>query len=218
MYNSIQLVMKYLLMFICLGNESLVMAQAKYELKISMDEIRCIKAVEGPFDTNEDIAGASWIHYYQNRQTNHRVGPYRDNFNCLFRKRPLHVLFSTEALNTTDQTVFKIEQGNLVDLAEFSVPMIIPDLLYDDLFNLVIYVGGDFFDEDFSNAHYTYCKQCLKASEDFMIDMRKYRNSLNIARIGQSDSLEILIDWYENKNSDSSRIRIKYSVIATRTQ
>ncbi|MFZ1423914.1 MAG: hypothetical protein WAS55_08835 [Saprospiraceae bacterium] len=208
--------MKTILLLVFFGSTIYLSGQAKYDLKLSFDQIKCVKAVEGPFDTNEEIGGASWVQNYITK-TGDRVGPNSRFIDSRFSVLPLHILFSTDNYETTSEPFYRIEQGNFVDLSGDSNPLYIRNLSFDDLFGLRIYIQSSMNDVELLQTHYNYCKQCIDGNT-FLIDMRKYRNSMKIARLGQSDNLEFLIDWFENKDTkNASQLKLKYTVTITRT-
>lgn len=196
----------------------------KYTVRVTFLRITCLKVVEAPFDTKEDLYGYADIPIYVMKDQNgvlKRNGTIKttpDFYNNL-TQFPSYVAgkFGVVFPESGPRELGKDESLTVSKLIEYK------DLTYDQLMSFEFLLGGAWTDNDLFDAQYNICTTCGFSLNNMgftlyrRVKMRDYKTQIdNIPnrteanlKIGDDDIMEL---HYYEKDTKGSHIRLDFRI------
>lgn len=140
-----------------------------YDLEIIFVKMKCLKVVEAPFDTEEDIYGRIGLWAYKFLDDSNKP----KYFGCCIDSKGSGTV--KEYLNNSKYSLIKL---GLNESRTFNTSHIITNLTYKNLTTLDFKIGGSLYDDDLITVSYQNCNECGDQSSRF-VRMSAYKPQID---------------------------------------
>lgn len=182
-----------------------------YDVEVKLVRIKCLKVVEAPFDTEEDIFGSTYISAYRMKDANGRM----QSVGCCFLGaggQNYHFRFFTNVGNTP----YKL---GLNESRTFGTYYTFRGMTMTQLLSLEFGLGGNISDAELVPVRYQNCNEC---GDDYrLVRMSDFKSQFETLAAGASKLMKVGSDnimelnFYEG-DANSSHIQLQFNIKVTR--
>lgn len=197
----------------CLAFVPAAMAQ-NYDVEVKLVRMKCLKVVEAPFDSEEDIHGGIHIPAYKIKD----AGGVIRKYGCCYMGAPdanyVFRFFDLAGPKVAHATADPVRLG-LNESRTFNTFYVFRNITKDQLLSLEFGLGGTIYDDDLITVKYQNCNECGTTYRN--VRMSDFTSQINTIAAGSSKLMKVGSDnilelnFYEG-DSNSSHIQCQFTI------